>query len=102
MKTRTASGGGVRALLFWCPACDEPHAPRIEGPGAWSWNGDRERPTLQPSILHHGDARPGGHRCHSFVTDGLIQFLPDSTHALAGHAVPIPDWPRPDYGGLDA
>ena len=28
--------------------------------------------------------------CHSFITDGRIQFLNDCTHALAGHTVPLP------------
>jgi len=28
-------------------------------------------------------------RCHSFVTDGQIQFLGDCTHALAGQTVPL-------------
>jgi hypothetical protein len=30
-------------------------------------------------------------RCHSFVTDGRIQFLSDSTHALAGQTVDLPE-----------
>ena len=29
--------------------------------------------------------------CHSFVTDGRIQFLNDCTHALAGQTVDLPD-----------
>jgi hypothetical protein len=32
-------------------------------------------------------------RCHSFVTDGKIEFLNDSTHKLAGQTVPLPDMP---------
>jgi hypothetical protein len=31
--------------------------------------------------------------CHSFVTDGRIQFLNDCTHPLAGQTVDIPEWP---------
>jgi len=30
--------------------------------------------------------------CHSFVTDGQIQFLGDCTHKLAGRTVPLPAW----------
>lgn len=30
--------------------------------------------------------------CHSFVTDGRIQFLSDSTHDLAGQTVDLPEW----------
>lgn len=29
------------------------------------------------------------HICHSFVRDGLIQYLPDCTHHLAGQTVPL-------------
>lgn len=35
-------------------------------------------------------------RCHSFVTDGRIQFLSDCTHGLAGQTVPLPPWPDGD------
>ena len=30
--------------------------------------------------------------CHSFVTDGNIQFLSDCTHSLAGQTVPLEAW----------
>lgn len=52
----------------------------------WSWNGDTERPTLKPSILTQftwGEERTV-HRCHSFVNDGVIQFLSDCSHELVG------------------
>ena len=103
-------------LMFWCPGCDGAH--RIQhGAGSgprWSWNGDVEKPTFQPSILvtsyemtpeaelmieqgirpEPPGSRYPGHatRCHSFVTDGRIRFLGDCTHALAGQTVDIPDW----------
>lgn len=32
--------------------------------------------------------------CHSFVTDGRIQFLADCTHDLAGLTVDLPDFPE--------
>ena len=40
--------------------------------------------------------------CHSFVTDGRIQFLGDCTHKLAGQTVNIPEWPYAagSYGGI--
>jgi len=94
-----------------------------QGP-RWGWNGDAERPTFTPSVLvtwsepanlHDHDAmqrdlaeakrrREAGEQnvkvpvvdriCHTFVTDGRIQFLGDCTHALAGQTVDLPDWPR--------
>jgi hypothetical protein len=67
-----------------------------------------DSPTFTPSILVTGvaqltkdehaaymrgeglpPARPL--RCHSFVTDGRIQFLGDCTHELAGQTVDLPD-----------
>lgn len=77
--------------MFWCPGCDSPHALTVEGPHAWGFNGDEQRPTFTPSVLvtGGGDKR----RCHSFVRDGQIQFLGDCTHALANQTVPLPEWP---------
>lgn len=112
---RTVEGG---CISFWCPGCDEAHTIKVEGERAWGFNADAERPTFTPSVLvrsgHylHGDT-PGNcccdwHirmpevakgnkwkciRCHSYVTDGQIEFLADSSHELAGKTVPLPDWP---------
>ncbi|GAN52632.1 hypothetical protein ME121_6810 [Methylobacterium sp. ME121] len=111
---RTANNGSV---LFHCPGCDQPHAVRVVSDGSkpcWGFNGDHERPAFSPSVLvtwgHHvpgaGGRGTGPHCqygcddpedgnpaccgvCHSFVTDGRIQFLGDCTHALAGQTVPL-------------
>jgi hypothetical protein len=37
-----------------------------------------------------------GRRCHSFIADGVIDFLGDCTHELRGKH-PIPPWPKPDW-----
>lgn len=90
-------------LHFWCPGCNGVHGIAFgEGTGPrWGWNGNAEKPTFTPSILvrYSGDddGKPVEEVCHSFVTDGLIQFLGDCTHALAGQTVPIPEWPT-NYG----
>jgi hypothetical protein len=81
-------------LHFWCPGCDEAHGIRYRHPFPgpdWSWNRDLERPTINPSVLVQGGSQNG--RCHSYVTDGKIQFLTDCTHTLAGKTVELPDWP---------
>lgn len=113
-KLRQLEGGRVS---FWCPGCEETHMisvfPDPSRPGAslWGYNGNPDAPTFTPSILvkcgHYArgggpgkcwcdNPDPDGHfrcyQCHSFVTDGLIQFLGDSTHALSGQAVPLPDF----------
>jgi hypothetical protein len=51
----------------------------------WSWNGDVDKPTLRPSVLtrtFEGDDVKCV--CHSWITDGVVKFLNDSTHSLAG------------------
>lgn len=88
-------------LAFHCPGCGYSHQVKVEeGPGPrWGYNGNPESPTFTPSILvtYPGDdagvddAPPAV--CHSFVTDGRIQFLGDSTHALAGQTVDLPEFP---------
>jgi hypothetical protein len=58
----------------------------------WTFNGDAERPTFSPSLLvtyGRGDLPPLV--CHSFITDGRIQFLSDCTHPLVGQTVDLPD-----------
>lgn len=76
-------------LFFYCPGCKLVHSIRIgDGPGPrWGYNGNPDAPTFTPSIR----AVTGRLICHSFVTDGVIQYLSDSTHHLAGVAVPLPN-----------
>ncbi len=88
-------------LNFWCPGCDEPHSIRTEGPNSnWGWNGDEVKPTFTPSVKVTSPANPNASEefkewrteriCHSFVKDGMIQFLGDCTRAMANQTIPIP------------
>lgn len=105
-------------ISFDCPGCQTTHRVTLrdkvngERP-SWTFNGDYDRPTFTPSILvksgHYCSGQEGrecwctfeqrfGRKppftcgvCHSFVTDGMIQFLSDCTHALAGQTVALPD-----------
>jgi hypothetical protein len=84
---------GERWIAFHCPGCDGGHSIPVTGSRAWQWNGSLETPTLKPSILvNRGSSNPTVPVCHSFVTDGRIQFLGDCTHRLAGQTVDLPDW----------
>lgn len=79
-------------LIFECPGCGYGHhvyvnKERSPAGSCWSWNGSMEAPTFHPSILV---TNPGA-RCHSFVTDGRIQFLTDCDHPLAGQTVDLPE-----------
>jgi hypothetical protein len=92
MKLSRASDG---ILLFACPGCGDSHGvnadPKRNLP-CWGWNGSLDAPTFSPSILVRGHDEKGDTCCHGFVRDGKIQYLADSTHALAGQTVEIPDW----------
>jgi hypothetical protein len=71
------------------------HTVPFSGGSAWTFNGDTERPTLSPSLLltyDFGDERKR-YVCHSFVTDGRIQYLGDCTHPMAGQVVDLPEIP---------
>ena len=91
-------------LTFRCPGCKCNHSVQHgsdTGPN-WSWNQSLESPTFQPSVkvtYTGSDAGLDGAPpavCHSFVTDGHIQFLGDCTHDMAGQTVVIPNWAEGD------
>jgi hypothetical protein len=84
---------GARAgVLVQCPGCGCGHLFRVEpAKDPWAWNGSLEKPTFSPSMLVNKDFPES--RCHSFVTDGRIQFLDDCAHALRGQTVDLPDIP---------
>lgn len=108
---RETSGLTYSSLLFVCPGCvsggpdgyDGIHMLPVNvkediGKPSWTWDGSLDFPTLSPSILTNGFrnkdtnevVRP---RCHSFLRDGVFEFLKDSEHPLASQKVPIPDLP---------
>lgn len=112
-RASLAQAADGQRVLFHCPGCDDNHQI---GVGTWTFNGDLERPTFTPSVLvraiqwdvetypretfkrraeRHAGVPAGEHTvCHSFVTDGRIQFLGDCTHELAGQIVDLPEWPH--------
>ncbi len=58
--------------------------------GCWSWNGDTEKPTLHPSILTEYPVwQKNTVRCHTWVNDGMVQFLADCSHELAGQTLAL-------------
>jgi hypothetical protein len=99
-------------ILFKCPGCKETHSIN----DTWTWNGSTAAPTFSPSVLVRGvqltdkgraeyeawcdsddlkREEPFDHVntvCHSFVRDGMIQYLDDCTHELRGQTVELPMW----------
>lgn len=99
MRASLADNGTApgRRVHFRCPGCEDVHGVVVDaGPVVWGWNGDLELPTFTPSVLVRLDVSPPNQHlsrvCHSFVTDGRIQFLGDCTHTLAGQTVDLPEW----------
>lgn len=87
------SNGEEQWIAFHCPGCEHGHSIPVSGPRAWNWNGNVDEPTLTPSILvNAGSGNPTAPICHSYVTNGRIQFLADCTHALANKIVDLPEW----------
>lgn len=93
MEAKIGVTDGGDYVWFRCPGCGHRHTlpvrdRHVERP-SWEWNKSVDRPTFTPSILASGSAWEN-RVCHSFVTDGNIEFLNDCTHELAGQTVPLP------------
>lgn len=84
------AASSARQYWFFCPGCKYTHGFTVDGDKHWKWNGSMDKPTFTPSLLCNKDFPES--RCHSYVTDGRIQFLSDCFHTLAGQIVDIPDW----------
>lgn len=115
IKRYTAADGGYHGELgFYCPGCKTYHFINdketdintteyeklgLNPPDVWIFNNDFESPTIRASVLtrrHCFNPDTGKYdkeieRCHSFITNGQIQFLSDCHHALAGKTVELPE-----------
>ena len=102
---RNVTDGGIeyKAIMVVCPGCLTdggsglhmlPIMPTQTGKPHWDFSGNLEAPTLEPSIL----TRYGPDLkfiCHSYLRNGVWEFLSDCTHSLANQHVPTP--PLPDW-----
>lgn len=77
----------------YCPGCKTPHVFRVKGPRAWTVNSVNPL-TVSPSLLVTAPGRDS-YRCHSFIKNGVWEFLGDCSHDLKGTKVPMVD--LPDY-----
>ena len=106
---RTVQGESGR-FNFWCEGCQCAHGVWTDVPNShtgakWSFNGDLIKPTVNPSLLvtykhpkgySNDNPAPIGFDvpyetdiCHSFIRDGIIQYLSDCTHNLAGQTIAL-------------
>jgi len=98
-------------LVFWCAGCKSLHYVWVKPNGnrpCWTWNQDGEKPTFTPLILLEGFHDPTDDnkniengiyewkpmRYHSFITDGMIRYLSDCNHDLAGQTIPLTQLPE--------
>jgi hypothetical protein len=102
-------GDGNPDYTFWCPGCKCAHGVRTTGATTWGFNGNMDKPSFTPSIkveyprweppvtpenIEQWRQAPWkqtkrDHVCHLYVTEGVLNFLPDCTHELAGKSVPM-------------
>lgn len=115
---RAAEGGRLMFWCPGCNEAHVVRDKAAAGTEAgWTYNGNPDKPTFTPSILVRGVGIEGGDAeldrildeyklpedrervladkriatvCHSYVTDGRIQFLSDCTHGLAGQTLDLP------------
>ena len=108
-------------LMFKCPGCEEFGGTGLHmlavntdvKTPSWEWDGNFEKPTLSPSILTKINVPVppppdyykinGGlsfeppcyetKTCHSYLRNGMFEFLGDCNHSLVNQHVPIPDLP---------
>jgi hypothetical protein len=91
-------GDKTLGYFFDCPGCQGGHFVTIKpfraaNGASWTFDGDLEWPTFNPSVLSRVEPTDGGKAmiCHLFVRAGVIEFLPDCTHPLAGQKVRMVD-----------
>jgi len=80
-KVKEVSG----QYYFKCPGCHMIHSVGK----SWEFNGDFGSPSFSPSILVTGIP---GMRCHSYIKNGMIQFLDDCSHELKNQTIEVPDY----------
>lgn len=100
LRSVVENGVSYKALLFVCPGCvslgagSGLHMLAVNSTTktpSWDWNEDGILPTLSPSILTRYSENGV---CHSFLRNGIFEFLSDCTHSLAGQSVPMVDLPE--------
>lgn len=96
-------------FTFWCEGCKQAHNVWVEPSRVtWGWNGSLDKPTFDPSILVQGTQPltdeqvelimsgtkidPVEFRCHSYIRDGVMEYLMDCSHSMAGQKVPLKEF----------
>ena len=92
MKLKKGKEKGDYDYIFFCPGCNAEHGFWIVGNTVWGFNGNMDKPTVSPSILHKVPLFDNTmHICHSYIIGGMIEYLSDCTHKLAGQTIELPE-----------
>ena len=99
---------------FDCPGCKQDHTVYVRHNPAikhehyvWSFNGNLERPTFCPSLLVEWEEWDEEKKattqgvCHSFICNGIIEFLNDCTPGLRNKFVELEDIEMYEYNVYD-
>ncbi len=82
-------------FLFWCSGCNEVHAIQTSNNGAiHNFNGDFKKPTFNLKNNMPFTVIKNWYCCFKII-DGVIRYMPQSKHILAGHATEMrerKDW----------
>lgn len=95
-------------LVYYCPGCQFDHwveiRPADEKPEehfhpSWVFNGDLQRPTLEPSVkipVNYPEPHLDYERiqCHHYIRDGQFVYEDDCVHGFAGTTVDMIDLPE--------
>jgi hypothetical protein len=92
---RRCTGGYVH----WCPACEQMH--RL--PDSWSFTGDLEKPTFQPSYKHSGKLieTKNGVWTGEWVRDAQGRTVDDACHYIVNEGASTSSRITTDYMLVD-
>lgn len=75
---------------WFCTGCGFEHGFLMDG--RWSFDGNEDSPTFSPSLLLKKE-NGWEYTCHTFVKNGMIEYLSDCGHHLAGQTIEMTEFP---------
>jgi len=87
-NTHNGERYGHPQYLYFCLGCGYSHAFALKAEGGHhDFNMDLDNPTVKPSLVQNFTP---GRMCHSYITNGMIQYLHDCWHELKGKTIELP------------
>jgi hypothetical protein len=91
MKTKLTEYG----FAIMCKGCGHKHYIPTDKPNSngavWKFNGSNDQPTFTPSVNISWGHTAKTFICHFIITNGKIEYCADSTHALSGQTIDLPE-----------